>query len=111
LANSNDNGTIPPPDNDNAGQAPTVTLRASNQTPGLGEEVVLRCSIVSVDSSPATFAFQSSFGRLSVDEQAGTARFTVEESDLGTEITATCTATNDFGTSRPSNRVTILPGP
>jgi len=89
--------------------APAVTLRVSNPSPGLNETVFLTCTRVSGGTSGLSFSFQPETSRLSVNQSAGTASITVSEPDIGTEFIFTCTAVNDFGTSGPSNRVSVIP--
>jgi hypothetical protein len=75
----------------------------------MNETVTLTCSLDAGSPAGLTFDFQPNNLRLEEDRTAGTAEFTPSESDLGSELTATCTATNDFGTSNRSNSVTVIP--
>ncbi len=109
-------GEPPPTDGQNEGSEPSVdgsvpavTLRVSNPSPQLNEEVLLTCSIISGDTAGVTFDFQPADGRLFVDHQAGTATFIVEQADSGAAFTFTCTATNQNGTSEPSDEQVIIP--
>ncbi|MGB2988200.1 MAG: hypothetical protein WBE26_20215 [Phycisphaerae bacterium] len=102
-------GTDGEPADDADGNAPIVTLHASNTTPQVNEEVILTCSLVNSDTGPATFDFQPADGRLFVDHARGSASFIVEEADVSVAITLTCTATNNSGTSEPSNEQVITP--
>jgi hypothetical protein len=108
--NDNSNGT-PPPDNGGMGSVPRVSLSVSNPTPSLGEEVLLRCVVLEggENGEPVTIDFQPQTLRLAVDQAAGTASFVISEPDLGTELSATCTAANRHGVSPPSNSVRIFP--
>ena len=101
------NGTDP--GDDGAGLA--VTLRVSNPTPQPNEEVILTCALVNGTGANVTFDFQPEVGRLSVDHDAGTARFIVDESDVGVAITFTCTASDENGPGNPSNSETITVSP
>ena len=98
------NGQTPP-------EVPAVTLAVSNPAPIVGEEVLLTCRLVEGDSDGATFHFQPPDSRLLVNQEAGTARLIVDQSDIGTEFTFTCTATNEEGTSEPSSAQTFIPSP
>ena len=85
-----------------------VTLRVSNRTPRPNESVSLTCSLVSGGRADVTFSFQPQDGRLDVDPVAGTARYIVQESDVGAARTFTCTARDENGTGEPSNPQTII---
>lgn len=100
-----------PTDGDTPSEVPVVILTVSNPTPVVGEEVLLTCSLVGGDPSEVTFDFQPSSSRVVVNRQAGTARLIVDLSDAGTAFTFTCTATNQAGTSEPSNPQTIIATP
>jgi len=88
-----------------------VTLRVSNPTPQPFEQVTLTCSLVNQVSANVTFDFQPNLGRLVVDHDAGTARFIVDESDVGVAIAFTCTASDENGAGDPSNSQTIIASP
>jgi hypothetical protein len=101
---------LPNGDGDGTGDGlPVVTLQVSNVTPQLNEEVLLTCLLVSGDSTSLSFDFEPRFGGLIVNEQAGTASFIVSETDIGVSRALTCTATNDVGTSAPSNEQVVIP--
>lgn len=91
------------------GEAPVVSLRASNTSPAVNEEVVLTCLLTRGDRVNLEFGFQPNSGRVVVDPTVGTARLIITEADLGASFSFTCSATNAFGTSPPSNRVLIIP--
>jgi len=98
------------PVDDDGENRPSVTLEVSNPTPQLNEEVVFTCSLASASGAGETlFEFQPENGRLAIDADRGTAVFIVQESDIGVAFTFTCTATNDNGTSEPSNPRIIIP--
>jgi len=98
-ANANDNGS---------GTTLVVNLIASNTTPGLNESVALLC-ITTPPNADAVFSFQPAGRRLTVDAEAGVATFIISESDLGSELSFTCTASIGDNVSEPSNPVVILP--
>ena len=89
---------------------PRVVLTVSNPTPHVNEEVLLSCTVLAGASPATTFAFQPTDGRLLAGSSSGTATFLVGESDIGVAHAYTCTATNEAGTSEPSNVQTIFPG-
>jgi hypothetical protein len=94
----------------NGNGVPAVVLSVTNPTPQLNEQVVLQCSVVGADTRETTFGFQPADGRLWVNQTAGTASLVIEETDVGGPgLAFTCTATNAFGTSEPSNQVVIMP--
>jgi hypothetical protein len=101
ASNGNDNGGDEDP-------IPRVRLSVSNPAPQPNEEVNLTCEITAGDESNATFAFQPQAGQLIVNATAGTASFIVNEVDIGASLSFTCTATNEHGTSPPSNSVLII---
>lgn len=88
---------------------PAVRLTVSNPSPLVNEEVLLSCVVTSGNSASVSFSFQSNAGRLSVNSTTGRAGFIVSESDFGTEFIFTCIATSAAGTSRPSNRLVVIP--
>ncbi len=92
-----------------ADQLPVVSLRSSNPTPQINETVQLQCSVTSGADGTVRYAFQPDFGRLSVDENAGTATFAISESDVAVTFRFTCTAQVGDRTSNPSNEVLITP--
>lgn len=104
LPVSNNDGTDPM-----TGDIPVVRLTLSNPTPQVNEEVILQCEIVTGGSPGVTFDFQPNDGRLFVDRATGTATFIVEGSDIGVAFSFTCSATNNVGTSEPSNELVIVP--
>jgi hypothetical protein len=108
-------GTPPPggngPDAGDDGAALAVTLLVSNPAPRPNEQVNLTCSLVDGGGANVTFNFQPEDGRLVVDPDAGTASFIVQESDVGSALTYTCTASDENGTSEPSNSQIIIASP
>lgn len=119
-------GLIPPPDNGgtipdgngggngngNGSAVPQVRLTASNVTPQLNEELILRCELTNDVREEVEFSFQGSgtaANRLQVDEQSGVARVIIQETDLGVTATFTCRGTSTSGTGRTSNSVVIAP--
>lgn len=106
---SGGNGDGAQPGGDGADGVPVVRLSISNPNPGLGEEVVLACSVQSGGSDNTVFAFQPADGRLIVNTRTGRAIFIVEATDLAVVIGFTCTATNENGTSQRSNRQEMIP--
>jgi hypothetical protein len=80
-----------------------VTLRVSNPSPRPNQLVTLTCSLVSGGRANVTFNFQPQDGRLAVDHDAGTARFIVQESDVGVARIFTCTASDENGVGEPSD--------
>lgn len=110
------------------GSVPAVRLQVSNPSPQVNDEVTLTCTVVRGDTAGVTYGFQSvdiphrvarharfkshpaylPDGRLFVNHATGTATFIVEESDVGVAFNFTCTATNEAGTSRPSNQQVII---
>ncbi len=108
-------GTPPPdgngPDPGGNGANLAVTLRVSNPNPQPNEEVILTCALVNDSGANVTFDFQPQDGRLSVDHDAGTARFIVDESDVDVAITFTCTASDENGPGNRSNSLTIIVSP
>lgn len=130
LAGCIELGLIPPPngngqDNDNTNgngndndgdpqEVPAVRLVASNVTPQVNEELILRCELLNDPGGAITYQFQASGSasqRFQVDPIAGTARFIVEEVDVGVALSVACTATNSLGTSPPSNSQVIVASP
>ncbi|MEK7731245.1 MAG: immunoglobulin domain-containing protein, partial [Planctomycetota bacterium] len=85
-----------------------VTLLVSNPAPRPNEPVTLTCSLVDGGSANVIFDFQPDDGRLSVDHDAGTASFIVQESDVGAALTYTCTASDENGVGNRSNSQTII---
>lgn len=94
---------------DPTSDVPSVFLSVSNETPGLSETVFLTCTRSAGSRDGLTYSFQPNDGTLLIDRAAGTASFTTSEPDVGTEFAFTCTAMNDFGTSSPSNRISVIP--
>ena len=107
LSPPDDNGAEPPDDEVNL----SVTLRVSNPTPRANEQVTLTCMLTDGRAENVTFNFQPADGRLVVDPAAGTASFIVQESDVGVALIYTCTASDQNGTSEPSNSQTIIASP
>lgn len=99
-----DNGTGP---GDN-GSDLRVTLSVSNPTPRPNESVTLTCSLIGGSVENVSFSFQPSDGRLVVDAVAGTANFIVQESDAGSALNFTCTASDENGAGEPSNIITVI---
>ncbi len=99
------------PDDRPEGNIPVVRLDVSNPSPQVNEEVVLTCSLVGDDAAGVRFDFQPADGRLFVNRTRGTASFIVEETDIGVAFALTCTATNETGTSGPSNQQVIIATP
>jgi hypothetical protein len=91
-----------------SGDVPVVRLSVSNPNPVVNEEVVFTCRVIDGDGAGATFAFQPEDARLIVNSRLGTASYIVDQSDIGTELRVTCTATSAAGTSEPSNRQSII---
>ena len=89
--------------------APVVQLAVSNSSPQLSEEVVLTCSVIDGSTENAIFDFQTDSDRLVIDPVTGMATFIVEQSDIDVGLPVTCTASNAFGASSPSNEQLILP--
>jgi hypothetical protein len=89
-------------------EVPVVRLSVSNSNPMVNEEVVFTCRVVDGDAAEVTFAFQPADARLSVNSRIGTASYIVDQTDVGVELTVTCTATNAAGRSEPSNRQSII---
>ena len=108
-------GSLPPNDDQNEpdgpgdSDIPVVTLSVSNPAPQLNEEVLLMCSLVGGDADAVTFDFQPDYGRLIVDRRRGTATLIIDPTDIGSTLEFTCTATNEAGTSEPSNEQVIIP--
>lgn len=114
-----DNGGIDPPGNGNTNGndngdddgIPRVRLSASNLTPQVDEEVTLRCILTNDATEPILYQFQAGggpIGRVQVDEQRGTARFIVQQPDIGVAVSVTCTGTNEFGEGPPSTAQVIV---
>ncbi len=99
------------PDDQPPGDIPVVRLDLSNPSPQVNEEVRLTCSVVGGDAGGVLFDFQPANDRLFINRASGTASFIVEETDIGVEFAVTCTATNETGTSRPSNQQVIIATP
>ena len=99
------------PDDQAQGDIPVVRLDLSNSSPQVNEEVRLTCSVVGGDAGGVVFDFQPANGRLFINRASGTASFIVEETDVGVEFAFTCTATNETGTSGPSNQRVIIATP
>lgn len=108
-ATDGSDGDDQPPDSNGPDGVPVVRLDVSNSNPLAGEELLFECTLVEGNSDGVTFAFQPAGGRLIVDPQSGTALYVVDQSDVGVELVVTCTATNAFGTSEPSNQQVIIP--
>ena len=108
-ATDGSDGDDQPPDSNGPDGVPVVRLDVSNSNPLAGEELLFECTLVGGDPDGVTFAFQPAGGRLIVDPQSGTALYVVDQSDVGVELVVTCTATNAFGTSEPSNQQVIIP--
>ena len=105
-SNGDDDGV---PDGPNGGDVPVVTLRVSNPVPQVNEQVVWTCSVVGGDAGGVAFDFQPASRRLMVNTTTGRATFIVQETDVGVAFAVTCTATNEHGTSEPSNEQMIIP--
>lgn len=111
--NSNDNGNGGN-NVDEPREAPRVRLTASNLTPQVNEELILRCELLNEPGGAVTYGFQAAGGasqRFQVDPVAGTARFIVQEVDVGAAINVTCIAANELGTSPESNAQIIVATP
>ncbi|RME39202.1 MAG: hypothetical protein D6788_05940 [Planctomycetota bacterium] len=114
-------GGAPPTDNADGGGSgdagagggdvitPQVVLDVSNPAPQLNEELQLVCRVVNNAGGMIRFEFQPDDGRLVVDHEAGTAVLVIEPSDIGQTFDFTCTASNEAGTSNPSNVQTVAP--
>lgn len=94
--------------NDNANMEFAVELMVSNETPEVGEEVVLTCVVTSGSPEGVMFAFQPESERLVVDAEAGRATFVVDESDVDIAFEVQCAAENTAGQSAASETVTIV---
>lgn len=105
--NGGDGGSQPPPTSNPP--AFTVTISASNVTPQLNEEVLLRCVPDGDIGLGATFSFQSADIGLQVNASVGSATFVVTESELGQSIDVSCSATDQDGATVNSGRVTVFP--
>lgn len=103
---TNDNGE--PSDNDNVTTDLRVNLAASNLAPTVNEELQLTCTVIEGDPLGVTYAFLPELGRLVVDGNAGTASLVITEADIGVSYEFTCTATDEDGTSPPSNSVIVV---
>ncbi len=99
------------PDDPAQGDVPVVRLGLSNSSPQVNEEVRLTCSVVGGDAGAVLFGFQPANGRLFINRVSGTASYIVEETDIAVAFAFTCTATNEAGTSRPSNEQVIIATP
>lgn len=98
-----------PPGNGQDGETPVVTLTVSNPNPMINEEVLLRCSSTGGTGTGLTYAFQPAGPLVGINPGAGTAAFIPSEADVGTEFSFTCSATNEAGTSEPSEPRVIIP--
>jgi hypothetical protein len=92
-----------------SGRELTVRLEVSNPTPGVDETVLFRCALVEGDAAGVTFSFQPVDPRLIIDERAGTAVLVVSESDVGSQIGLTCSATDGSKTGEPSSPQVVVP--
>lgn len=111
---SSGGGVLPGGDGpvDNGGSdtnVPAVRLTVSNLVPQVNEEVILTCGPVGGSTVGLSYAFQTTFDRLGDNAGGSQASFVVGESDIGQELTFTCTATNSAGTSEPSDPVSVFP--
>lgn len=123
-------GLIPPPngngqnngdDNGDGGangndpqEVPAVRMTASNLTPQANEELILRCELLNEPGGTLEYQFHAEGGggqRFQVDPVSGTARFIVQEVDVGVAISVTCTAANALGVSQQSNAQVIVATP
>jgi hypothetical protein len=108
--NTNDNQ---PPENENDNGAgatpPEVEIAVSNPVPQVSEEVILTCTVVEGESEDGvTYDFSPS-ARLTIDAEAGQARFVIDQADVDTPFSFTCTGTRDGTTGPPSAAVTFIP--
>lgn len=94
--------------NDNANMVFEVELMVSNETPEVGEEVILTCVVTSGSPEGVMFTFQPEGERLVVDAEAGRATFVVDESDVDIAFEVQCAAENTAGQSAVSETVTIV---
>ncbi len=94
--------------NDNANMEFAVELMVSNETPEVGEEVILTCVVTSGSPDGVMFAFQPESERLVVDAEAGRATFVVDESDVDIAFEVRCAAENAEGQSAVSETVMII---
>ena len=94
---------------DSNGELPSVVLHVSNPTPQLNEEVQLLCSVVSGSADEVTFSIQPAQELASLNPTTGVATIVIALSDLGTVLAFACTASNEAGTSPPSNTVVLFP--
>lgn len=94
--------------NDNANMEFSVELMVSNETPEVGEEVILICVVTSGSPDGAMFAFQPESERLMVNEETGRATFVVAESDVDIAFVVQCAAENAEGQTAVSETVMII---
>lgn len=106
---SGDSGSGGGGSSDGEGVVPVVSLRASNTSPAVNEELILTCSLVRGDRDGLRFDFQPNSGRLVVNRTTGTGRMVLTEADIGAALSFTCSASNAFGTGEPSRPVLVIP--
>jgi hypothetical protein len=102
-------GVEPPPTDGGAGGGTArAVLSASNATPVENQSVTLTCQVQNSDSRVSRYDFDPATG-LVIDHGGGTANLVVNQSDLGTALRFTCSATLATGDRLISNTVTITP--
>lgn len=87
----------------------TVQLEVSNPTPQVDEQVSIQCVASGTFTQPLSYAFDSSTDRLQTDPSAGTASLIIAQSDRGSAISISCTATDADGQQATSSVVRITP--
>ena len=108
LPSSQDDTTADAGDSPATG-LPTVRLSASNVTPIAGETVQLTCGVIAGNTEGVYFEFLPDLERLTVDEEAGTATFIIDDTDIATTFEFTCRAVTDTETGTASAAVLIVP--
>jgi len=100
TANGGDTSTPP---------AFTVQLEVSNPTPQVDEQVSFQCVASGTFTRPLSYAFDSNTDRLQTNPSAGTASLIIAQSDQGSTILISCTATDADGQEATSSAVRITP--
>jgi len=106
-------GVLPPPDGtgDDGGSTLEIRLFVSNPTPGVGEQVVLSCTVIAGDATGASFSFEPAGALLSVDARQGTASWIVDQTDVDVATSFACGAVAADGSTARSPAVLVIPTP
>ncbi|MBI3835817.1 MAG: hypothetical protein HY287_15940 [Planctomycetes bacterium] len=101
-------GVEPPVDGGTGGGTPRAVLSASNTTPVENQSVTLTCRVQNSTSQVTRYDFNPTTG-LVINHGGGTASFIVKQTDLGTTLRFTCSATLTTGAQLTSDSIAITP--